>query len=230
VEYVSLHSTPPATEGGSPRPAAGPSATALARQIAALKAEIARLKAQSQSPQGGSDPQTSASPTQVLETTSTQPVVTVDLPATVQREAAVGERVTVEMPTGETVDGTVTTVSPVASTTPSSGGQSGDNGNDGGSGGANATIPVTVTLHGRHAVAHLDQATVTVNFARAQARHVLSVPVTALLATGGGRYVLENADPPHALIRVSTGLFAAGYVQVSGPRVHAGLRVTDSQG
>ena len=68
------------------------------------------------------------------------------------------------------------------------------------------------------------------NFVQARAVHVLSVPVTALLATQGGRYALQEAAPPHRLIRVTPGRFAAGYVAISGAGIHPGLVVTDSQG
>ena len=43
-------------------------------------------------------------------------MVTVDLDATKQSEAVVGEPVTVELPDGSTVDGKITEVSPVAQT------------------------------------------------------------------------------------------------------------------
>jgi hypothetical protein len=59
---------------------------------------------------------------------------------------------------------------------------------------------------------------------------VLSVPVTALLATAGGGYAVQQAAAPHKLVPVTTGLFAAGYVEISGPGVYPGLQVTDSQG
>ena len=68
------------------------------------------------------------------------------------------------------------------------------------------------------------------NFAEAVAKNVLSVPVTALLATAGGNYAVQEAQAPHKLIPVTTGLFAAGYVQISGPGIYEGLQVTDSQG
>ncbi len=68
------------------------------------------------------------------------------------------------------------------------------------------------------------------NFAEAVARNVLSVPVTALLATGGADYAVQEAAPPHRLIPVTTGLFAAGDVQISGAGIRPGLRVSDSQG
>ncbi len=48
---------------------------------------------------------------------------------------------------------------------------------------------------------------------------MLSVPVTALLALPGGGYAVQEAASPHKLIPVTTGLFAAGYVQISGPGI-----------
>jgi hypothetical protein len=89
---------------------------------------------------------------------------------------------------------------------------------------------VTITLDTRVKGGGLDQAAVSVNFAQARARNVLSVPVTALLATAGGGYAVQEAATPHRLIPVTTGLFAAGYVQISGPGIYPGLPVTDSQG
>ena len=174
--------------------------------------------------------------TAVLETTSTHLVVTVDLAASSQSEAVVRERVTVEMPAGNTVNGRITAVSPVAQSSSGSGtgansgaGGSGGGGN-GNSGSSASTIPVTVTLSGHHTGAGLDQAAVSVNFVQQRARNVLSVPVTALLATAGGNFSVQTAAAPHQLIPVTTGLFAAGYVQISGPGVYSGLQVTDSQG
>ena len=48
---------------------------------------------------------------------------------------------------------------------------------------------------------------------------MLSVPVTALLAVSGGTYAVQEAAAPHRLLPVTTGLFAAGYVQISGPGI-----------
>jgi hypothetical protein len=176
----------------------------------------------------------------ILETTSTRLAVTVDLGASVQKEAVVGEHVTVEMPAGNTVNGKITAVSPVAQNSSGSGSGGGTSGSPGGGGGgggggagpssSSSTVPVTITLSGHHSGAGLDQAAVSVNFAQQRANHVLSVPVTALLATSGGNYAVQEAGAPRQLIPVTTGLFAAGYVQVSGSGVHPGLRVTDSQG
>ena len=183
---------------------------------------------------GGSEGSASA----ILQTTSTRLVATVDLAASAQSEAVVGARVTVEMPDGSTVGGTIAAVSPVAENpgnNGTTGGGSSSGGANGGSGpgsgsGSSATVPVTITLDEHVKGVGLDQAPVSVNFAQAKAKHVLSVPVTALVATSGDTYAVQEAAPPHELLPVSTGLFAAGYVQISGPGIYPGLNVTDSQG
>lgn len=185
-----------------------------------------------------------ANPQAVLQTTSTHLVVTVDLSATSQSEARVGQHVSVVMPSGDSVGGTITAISPVAQNAGNSGDNSSGNGGGGGSGGdgsgggngngngggSSSTIPVTIALSGRTAGAGMDQAAVSVNFVQQRANHVLSVPVTALLATSGAHYAVQEAAPPNRLIPVRTGLFAAGYVQISGPGIHPSVRVTDSLG
>jgi hypothetical protein len=79
-------------------------------------------------------------------------------------------------------------------------------------------------------VSGLDQAAVSVNFEQQVEKNVLSVPVTALLATAGGGYAVQEAGTPHRLLAVTPGLFAAGDVQISGADIYPGLQVTDSQG
>ncbi len=257
--------TPAKAGSHVPNPSASDSQT-LSALTALLKAESAQLKAAaaqlkadessgkgskgssgsgSGSPKGGSDASGGGgSATAILQTTSTQLVVTVDLSASSQSEAQVGERVTVELPAGNTVNGTISAVSPVAQSSNNSGnggGGGGDSGGSaggsggggsggGGSGGSSSTVPVTIALRGHQTGAGLDQAAVSVNFVQAKARHVLSVPVTALLATSGGNYAVQEATAPYRLIPVTTGLFAAGYVQISGSRIYPGMQVTDSQG
>ena len=172
-----------------------------------------------------------ASAQAILQTTSTQEVVTVALDATKQTEAVVGAPVTVQLPDGSTVNGKITQVSPVAqsSSSSSASGTAGASGS-GSSSTPTATIPVTITLTGRTRLSGLDQAAVSVNFAQQRANNVLSVPVTALIATQGGGYAVQEATSPRRLIPVTPGLFAAGYVQISGSGIYPGLQVTDSQG
>ena len=183
----------------------------------------------------GSGSSGGGSATAIIQTSSTQLVATVDLDATKQSEARVGEHVQVELPNGNTVDGKITAVSSVAQSSSNGNGNGNGNGGGGGGGGnsnssSGAVIPVTIALSGHQVGAGLDQAAVSVNFSEAQANNVLSVPVTALLATSGGNYEVQEAAAPHTLIPVTTGLFAAGYVAISGPGIYPGLEVTDSQG
>ncbi len=171
------------------------------------------------------------SATAVMSTSSTKLVVTVDLSASSQSEATIGEKVGVEMPNGNTVGGRVTAVSPVATSSSSGDNGSGAGGNgSGGSGSGSSTVPVTIVLDKRARGGGLDQASVSVNFIQSKARNVLSVPVTALLATSGSSFAVQAAARPHKLIPVTTGLFAAGYVEISGSGIYPGLQVTDSQG
>jgi hypothetical protein len=177
--------------------------------------------------------------TAIMQTSSDHLIVTVDLAASAQSEAVVGEPVTVEMPSANTVSGRITAVSSVATSSSgddsnnagsaSNGGGGGSNGNTGGSG-SSAAVPVTIALNQPVGGAGLDQAAVSVNFSEAKATNVLSVPVTALLTTAGSTYAVQEVAPPHRLIPVTTGLFAAGYVEIAGSGIYPGLAVTDSQG
>jgi hypothetical protein len=257
--HAHTHPTTKRTKPRTPVPAPSDASTlktlsALTRLLRAestqLRSATAELRAQQASAKSGAAASSSSSnasatsgsgggsggaaATAVLQTTSTQAVVIVDLAASSQSEAVVGEHVTVELPDGNTVPGRITAVSPVAQAPSSASGSGGGASQGSGSGGSSAnsssTIPVTITLSGHTSGAGLDQAAVSVNFAQQRANHVLSVPVTALLAVAGGTYDVQEAGAPHHLIPVTTGLFAAGYVEISGPGIYPGLTVTDSQG
>jgi hypothetical protein len=148
----------------------------------------------------------------VMTTTSTNLVVTVDVAAGAQSVTRIGARVPVLMPSGSTVYGHVVRIGEATSST-------------GGS-----KVPIAIHLDKHENGGNLDQAKVSVRFVEKTARHVLSVPITALVARPGGRYAVQTARPPYALIDVTLGTFATGYVQVSGKGVHPGLKITDSQG
>jgi hypothetical protein len=148
----------------------------------------------------------------VLTATSTQHVVTIALDASQQGEVAVGDAVTITLPSGSTTPGTVSSVGAVAS---------GSNGNGSGSGSSsNATIPVTVMLKDPSAAGTLDQAPVTVNITTATVTKALVVPVGALLAQSSGGYAVEVSGPGNTrrLVPVKAGIFddTDGLVQVTG--------------
>ena len=104
----------------------------------------------------------------VLTGTSTERVVQVDLDATKQSLAKVGDKVDVKLPSGRVTPGTISTVGTVAQTK----GQ-GEN--------ARRVVAVTVTLDDPGATGSVDQAPVKVGLTSDSRKGVLAVPVNALL-------------------------------------------------
>ncbi|MBY8882447.1 peptidoglycan-binding protein [Streptomyces sp. PLK6-54] len=153
----------------------------------------------------------------LMSVTATGRRVTVPVEAGDDTGIKAGAMVTITLPYERSVPGTVTAVSHTV--------QAG--GNDAGSGQQDPNSPPTVdvTVAPVHAsdLAGLDAAPVTVRFTTTTRHGVLAVPVTALVALKEGGYALQRTDG--TLVAVTTGLFAAGQVEVSGPGVTAGLRV-----
>jgi hypothetical protein len=153
---------------------------------------------------------------EVLATSSTKRVVSVALDASLQDMARKGERVVVTLPDGATVRGRITVVGRVAREVESS------------SSDPNAekqlVIDLTIQLRSKRGIGRLDEAPVGVGLAQESRRHVLAVPVNALVARRGGGYGLELAGT-HRIVPVEAGLFADGYVEVSGGGVREGTRV-----
>jgi peptidoglycan hydrolase-like protein with peptidoglycan-binding domain len=118
--------------------------------------------------------------------------------------ASVGEAVSIILPSQARTPGTVTVVGPdwltVAPRRPQATGT-----------GTNVQVQVSLAVQA--------------------ARGVLAVPVSALLALAGGGYGLEVVTPSggHRLVGVTTGIFAAGRVQVSGSGIAAGTMVVTAQ-
>ena len=169
----------------------------------------------------------------VTATTSDRHVVTVQLDASRQTEAVVGERVAVTLPSNAVAQGVITHVGRVAQSTAGNSSQgSGGNSTSGAGSAPQATIPVTISLRHAGRLGALDQAPVTVAFALATTRHALAVPVSALLATAGGGYAVDVARSNGTAVRtpVTPGSFAGGYVQISGPGIAAGMQVRDTAG
>jgi peptidoglycan hydrolase-like protein with peptidoglycan-binding domain len=159
----------------------------------------------------------------VAAMSSTTRVATVELAADSASIAHVGDKVDIELPSGRTVKGTITKVGKVATTpSPTSGGS--------GSGGSSdeATITVTIRVDNPRGTGDLDQTPVKVDFVKERKRDVLAVPVTALVALAEGGYAVEVSDPTTNtthLVKVTTGLFAGGQVEVTGAGLHQGQRV-----
>jgi multidrug efflux system membrane fusion protein len=152
--------------------------------------------------------------TGVVETTSTRPVVTVDLPATQRELAVVGEEVTVTMPDDREVTGVVRRVGTVAAV--SSDDPTGE-----------PTIEVVVSIRPSDVEGGLDGAPVDVGFASDVQDDAVAAPVTALLALAEGGYALEVVadDGSTRLVGVEVGVFADGWVAVDGDGIEPGVEV-----
>jgi peptidoglycan hydrolase-like protein with peptidoglycan-binding domain len=152
----------------------------------------------------------------VLGTTTATRVVTLDISAGRQDLVASGQAVSVELPDGSRVAGTVREVGRVA--------QAGENG------GA-TTVPVTIDLDPSAALPELDAAPVTVHVTTERHDAVLTVPVTALVALLEGGYAVEvvGDDGTRAYVAVETGLFEDGRVEVAGDGLVEGDTVVVSR-
>ena len=140
---------------------------------------------------------------------ATERVVTVALDANRQELAREGDRVTVDLPSGRTVNGRIEDVGKVATKSQE-----------------DVTIDVTIAVAGR--AGDLDQAPVDVGFAVERSRDALSVPVKALLARQGGGYAVELADGG-GIVRVTPGLYADDLVEVEGDGLREGQKVVTAQ-
>jgi hypothetical protein len=156
----------------------------------------------------------------VLAVTPTDKVITVPVAATDLTGINTGNKVSITLPSGQQVPGTVGAISQTIQS----------NSNQDNSPGSPATPPnvnVTITADNPADVANLAAAPVQVTFTTSGKDNVLAVPVTALLALRGGGYALQL--PNGKLVAVRTGLFANGEVEVSGPGVTDGLHVQTAQ-
>ncbi len=164
----------------------------------------------------------------VLGTTSTQQLVTLKLKAEQQTLARVGETAPVTLPGGDVVQGRITEVGSVASSSSSGEGENSPSSGEKGESSESATISATLALE--HPVAHLDEAPVSVELLKSIRHDVLAVSATALTATAGGGYAIETLKAGRRVaLTVTPGMFANGYVQVEGPGVREGLTVIESE-
>jgi multidrug efflux pump subunit AcrA (membrane-fusion protein) len=150
----------------------------------------------------------------VLQASSTTRVVTVALQASLQSKVKTGDPVSVVLPDGKSTSGKVTHVSSVAARA------------EGAAAGAAPTLTVLVTLDDATAGVTLDQAPVTVNITTATAKDVLAVPISALVQLLGGGYAVQVKEGDRLrYVGVKTGLFASGFVEISGDGLAEGQTV-----
>jgi multidrug efflux pump subunit AcrA (membrane-fusion protein) len=148
----------------------------------------------------------------LMDLSSTRHIATADLDAAEQTLVHEGDRVLVALPSGEEVAGRISDVGRVAQTSRSAS--------------SGYTIPLEVSFGRKVRLPNLDQAPVTVKIASEAKKNALSVPVTALLAQPGGGYSVEVVNNGRRFyVPVETGLFASGYVEISGSGLAPGVKV-----
>jgi peptidoglycan hydrolase-like protein with peptidoglycan-binding domain len=167
--------------------------------------------------EGGSQSEGEPPSVPVLRTSSTRRVVSARLEADQQSIAHRGQRVVVVLPGGAKVPGEVTGLAAVEAST----GEGVGSGEE-----AEPGIEATVAVTGKHRIPALDGAAVNVLFTQRLRRDALSVPLTALVATGGGRFgVYVDEGGARRLLVVTPGLAADGYVEVAGKGLRPGMTV-----
>lgn len=167
---------------------------------------------------------TSAQPGQeVISVTIVDRVVTVDLENS--DDLAVGDVVTVTLPDGSTLEGTV---SAVEATETSSSTTGGGGGGAGGTTEETAAATATITVD-PESVAEWDDAAVDVARETQRVDDVLAVPVTALVALAEGGYGVQTPDASVATgyryVGVTVGMYTDDFVEISGDGIDEGTVV-----
>jgi len=151
---------------------------------------------------------------EVLLYTGTTRVITVQLNVGDQRLAKKGTAVSVALPDGKKVDGTVQRVYTVIEAS------------DDPNGDPETKIEAQLSIKDQKAATGLDVASVDVTFTAAEHKDVLTVPVAALVALSEGGYGVEIVDGSTThYTKVETGLFANGKVEVTGDGIAEGVTV-----
>jgi hypothetical protein len=172
---------------------------------------------------------------QPYQVTTTTRIASLALSASVP-PVSVGESVSIVLPTGATTPGRVSAVGPVppgnsGSGSSSSQGSPTNSSGSSGSGQSSASSVATVTPDDPAATGTGSGIAVQVSLTSQSAANVLAVPIPALLALAGGGYGLElmTTSGHHQLVAVTTGIFTGSQVEVSGPAIHAGMKVAVAQ-
>lgn len=158
--------------------------------------------------------QTTGDGQEVLQYTGTGRQVTVQVEVSKQRLARRGVAVRIQLPDGKQVAGRVERVYTVidqpsdANTPPQT------------------WIEAVVSLGDPAAASGIEAAVVTVVFTAAERQGVLSVPIAALVALAEGGYGVEVVDGTTThYVKVATGLFSQGRVEVTGDGLQEGMTV-----
>ena len=156
------------------------------------------------------------------QVTTTRRIVFVPVNPT-QPTVRIGERVSIVLPSQTRTQGRVTAIGPAQAGLGAA--------SHGGHGSPSSTTVLTVTPSRPRATGTGTGIAVQVSLTVESVRHILAVPVSALLALSGGGYGIEvvTAAGRHHLVGVTAGTFAGGLVQVTGPGIAAGTKVVVAQ-
>ncbi len=139
--------------------------------------------------------------TPILTTSKNDFSVSFSLPAVDRDTVPVGTAVTITLPDLRKVEGTVSEISAVASSSQSFG----------------SVFAAIVQLSDASQVADIEQVPVTVEVVTDRRDSVVAVPVQALLALLEGGYAVEVKTPTDlALVPVEVGFYASGWIEVGG--------------
>ncbi|GAA2894295.1 peptidoglycan-binding protein [Actinoplanes cyaneus] len=143
----------------------------------------------------------------LMSVTPTRKVITVAAGLSEAAGLRRGDRVTVTLPDDRTVKARILAVSrtPVAQD---------------GVAGAEPKLTVSVTVDDAKAIDRLDGGDVAVHVTGRTARDVLAAPIEALIALSEGGYAVQG---PSGLVAVTTGMFADGFVEISGAGLAEGM-------
>jgi multidrug efflux system membrane fusion protein len=151
---------------------------------------------------------------EVLQYTGTSRTVTVLLEVSQQRLARKGTEVEIQLPDGKNVAGRVDRVYTVIDQPAASDSQ------------PETRIEAIVSLNDPATATGIEAAVVKVVFTAAEHKDVLTVSVAALVALAEGGYGLEIVEGSAThYIKVETGLFANGRVEVTGDGLREGMTV-----
>jgi hypothetical protein len=149
---------------------------------------------------------------ELMSVTSTGKVITVAVELADAGAIDRGDRVTVTLPDDRTVKARVTAVGRDLTSAGDSDPAKPDS----------AKLSVSVTPDDPRAVADLDSGKVTVNFPGRTVKDALAAPIEALVSLTEGGYAVQG---PNGLVAVKTGMFADGWVEVTGTGLTEGMSV-----
>jgi hypothetical protein len=155
--------------------------------------------------------------TKVADLTAPAPSVQVKVPLEDQTMAALGASVTIGVPDGSSIAGTVAALGlPEAA----SSAQQPD-------AEPKRVVPVEISLADTGSIGALQEATVSVGFIGEKHENVLTVPVDALLAQPGGGFAVEvvGVGSTRSTVPVTVGLYQNAMVEVAGDGLAEGTTV-----